>query len=338
MPIPQRPKVWRVAERWATFLARRREDEASVGGKLRNGSGVGQLSITTAFDDFIVRRAFSGGAKPNAESRRSAQLLVLELAPRMESGEAAAIELAIRLTHLAGDETPLRSPNPSLEFRAFSNELLRAIEGAVLDERLLVERLQVDSLGDRREISLPDLPPAPGPARESKTHSFEVRLVDEVGKAISGIDALFSVDGEQTLPTNLAGVVILEGMRTSSATVAMLDVEALTSALEPRWETLRPGAPPKPGNTQEVVFRGRKLGPFPLKAEIPNTIILKPPLGKLFVESFDKTGRVRHARQTYQISGPQSFEGTTDEQGALLHEGVFPGNYSLTLALEFFDE
>jgi outer membrane protein OmpA-like peptidoglycan-associated protein len=298
---------------------------------------VGQLSISTAFDEFIVKRAFIGDAKPTAASRQAARLLLMDLVPRIEGGEAAAIEVAIGLTRLAGGETPARSPDPSLEFRAFSNELLRIIEAAVFEERLLVECRHLDSLSEGRDDLLPDLPPLSKPPRASSTHSFEVRLADEVGTPISGIDALFTVDGEHTIPTNGAGVALLDGMSTSSASVAMLDVEALTNTLEPRWETLRPGAPPKAGNTQEVLFRGRKLGPFSLKAEIPNTIIVKPPLGRLFVELFDKTGRVRHAQQTYQISGPQSFEGTTNDQGILLHENVFPGNYSLSLALEFFE-
>jgi hypothetical protein len=108
--------------------------------------------------------------------------------------------------------------------------------------------------------------------------------------------------------------------------------------LEPRWEELRRGVPPKESNTTEVVFRGAELGPFPLKAEVPNTVAVKPPLGKLFVELWDKTGRFRHAQRTYQISGPQPFEGTTDENGRLVHEDVFAGDYALSLALDFFEE
>jgi hypothetical protein len=46
---------------------------------------------------------------------------------------------------------------------------------------------------------------------------------------------------------------------------------------------------------------------------------------------------VRHANRNYSIEGPQTFEGTTDELGRFLHEGVFPGDYKLTLTLEFFE-
>lgn len=58
--------------------------------------------------------------------------------------------------------------------------------------------------------------------------------------------------------------------------------------------------------------------------------------GQLFVQLFDKTGRERHAKRTFQITGPQPFEGTTDDQGRLQQRDVLPGNYSLSLALDFF--
>lgn len=48
-------------------------------------------------------------------------------------------------------------------------------------------------------------------------------------------------------------------------------------------------------------------------------MVITPPVGKLFVELWDKTGRVRHSATEYSSSGPESFKGTTDEQGRLLH-------------------
>jgi outer membrane protein OmpA-like peptidoglycan-associated protein len=119
--------------------------------------------------------------------------------------------------------------------------------------------------------------------------------------------------------------------------VEVLDVAALSKVLDPRWDRFRPGKPPKESNTHEVVFRGAELGPFDLKGELPNTVVIKPPLGKLFAELWDKTGRVRHANRKYQITGPQAFEGTTDDDGRFLHEEVFPGDYSLNVKLSFFE-
>lgn len=60
-------------------------------------------------------------------------------------------------------------------------------------------------------------------------------------------------------------------------------------------------------------------------------------LGKIFVELFDKSGRMRHAKRTFEVSGPQSFTGTTDAQGRILREELPAGDYTLSLALDFFE-
>ncbi len=231
-----------------------------------------------------------------------------------------------------------RELGPSLVDAAFEAELLRRLEDEFERGRLVVEREPLASLTELRDISIPDLPPLPPARRESTTRTFEVRFVDEIGKAISGIDAEFTADGAQTRATNAAGIALLDGVQSSHANVAILDPDALSKVLDPRWENFRPGKPPKESNTTEVVFRGGELGPFDLKAELPNTVVIKPPPGKLFVELWDKTGRVRHAKRTFQITGPQTFEGETDDDGRLLQEDVFPGDYSLSLAVEAFKE
>ncbi len=59
-------------------------------------------------------------------------------------------------------------------------------------------------------------------------------------------------------------------------------------------------------------------------------------LGLLFVELFDKTGRVRHADRAFRVSGPESFEGRTDSEGRVRRAGLKRGNYTLSLTLDFF--
>jgi len=294
--------------------------------------------LRTPFEDLLVRiDRFAG--PPTAEQRTLARRAMSDLRFGVEGHDPGIVATAQKIVSaLDGGGSfglfGLRDLGPSLTDSSFETQLLRRLEEEFERGRLVVESEQLTSLSERRDLFDPPIPPLPPAPRESKTHTFEVRFVDEVGKAISGIDAEFTADGAQTRPTNAAGVALLEGVKGASANVAILDPEALSKVLDPRWEAFRPGKPPKESNTSAVVFHGGELGPFDLKAEVPNTVVIKPPLGKLFVELWDKTGRVRHANRTYQITGPQSFEGTTDDDGRLLHEDVFPGDYSLSLSLD----
>lgn len=301
-------------------------------------SGVDAVLVRTPFEDFFVR-VERGGAQPTDVQIDAAKLLTRELRLGIEQGDPQAIAAAQQLDRALQGGAFLFSPVDAVTRLDLSlNGLPARLEQALLVGRLVVDRNRPPSLSDRRTFDLPELPPLPPAPREGSTRTFEVRFVDEVGKAITGIDAEFTADGAQTRSTNAAGIALLDDVVSSSANVSILDPEALSKVLDPRWENFRPGTPPRESNTNEVVFRGGALGPFDLKPEVPNTVVIKPPLGKLFVELWDKTGRVRHANRSYQITGPQTFEGTTDEDGRLLHEDVFPGDYGLSLALEFFEE
>lgn len=298
------------------------------------------FQLRTGFGDFFVKIERVADS-PSAEQREVGRRVMFELRFGVEAGEpglAAAVQEIVNALDGGGALGPIgvRDPGPSLVDASFATDLLRRIENELERGRLLVEREQIESLTDRRDESGPRLPPLPPPPRESSTRTFEVRFIDEIGKPISGIDAEFTADGAQTRPTNAAGIALLDDVQATGATVSLLDVNALSKVLDPRWENFRFGKPAKESNTAEVVFRGDELGPFLLKAALPNTVVIKPPLGKLFVELFDKTGRVRHSNRSYQITGPQSFQGTTDSDGRLLHEGAFPGDYSLSLSLDAF--
>jgi outer membrane protein OmpA-like peptidoglycan-associated protein len=303
--------------------------------------GLDAVVVKTPFENFTVR-VQRGGPRPEGEQVELARWAAREFRVGIDMGDpavAGAAQEIIRL--LDGTGTGFGFSSRPDTFSPFGNSfgsITTRLEEELLAGRLVVERERFAPPTERRDLFDPKLPPLPPPRRESKTHTFEVRFVDEVGKAISGIDAEFTADGAQTRSTNAGGIALIEGVQSSGANVAILDPEALSKVLDPRWENFRAGKPPKESNTTEVVFRGGEVGPFPLKAELPNTVVIKPPLGKLFVELWDKTGRVRHANRTYEITGPQSFEGTTDEDGRLIHEDVFPGDYQLSLALDFFEE
>jgi len=318
--------------------------------------GVDAVVVMTPFEDFKVR-VQRGGARPVGEQLELARWAASQFRFGIDMGASRVVRAARELVRLLdsdglvfgrgaalldddfGSGSRLSSPFDARDpFPTAFGGIAARLEEELLAGRLIVERQLVAPLTERRDQIELELPPLPPARRDSTTRSFEVRFVDEVGKAITGIDAEFTADGAQMRATNAAGVALLEGVQSTSANVAIVDPDALSKVLDPRWETFRPGKPPKESNATEVVFRGSALGPFALKAELPNTVVIKPPLGKLLVELWDKTGRARHANRTYQITGPQSFEGTTDDDGRLLHEDVFPGDYQLSLALEFFEE
>jgi len=226
---------------------------------------------------------------------------------------------------------------------ALLSQLLNNVEAAFDLGRLVVteggfpllEAPPEFALVERRLPTEPLPPPAPRAQPKQPLTLFDVRFVDEVGQAISGLDVEITAgDRLETLATNGAGIALLENVTTTSASVSIVDAEALEAILVPRWEKQRSGSEPRGVNTTAVVFTGADVRGIALKAAVPNTVVIKPPIGKLFVELWDKTGRLRHVEQRYSITGPQAFEGTTDELGRLLHEAVPHGDYELTLTVQ----
>jgi hypothetical protein len=282
----------------------------------------------------VFLRVATPRAALDAEHQRRLRRAFAALRFGVESGDPGFLELARSIVLAAGgDRFGLRRHAVGPTEATFETSLLTELRELFENGRLVVEPKEVAPLSDARLPELPELPPLPPPPKTPGNHSFELRLVDEIGQGIPGVDAEFSVD-RQTLPTNAAGVALLDGVAASSASVSITDVEALAKVLDPRWTELRKGSPPKEGNLTTVVFRGLPLGPFPLKAELPNTVVVTPPLGKLSVELWDKRGRRRHANRRYSISGPMEFSGVTDENGLVEHDPVPGGDYELTLFLE----
>ena len=303
--------------------------------------GEDEVLFRTIFADLFAKVVpFARTVTPT--ERELARQLLHELRFRFGSGNKAihatlvqGVERLLEAATGASAPVAVHGRGSSQNSQHFLSDLLRRLEVELVRGRVIVEQRVVEAPVEFEPpaLKLPSLPPA---RREPGTHSFELRLVDEIGQAIGGVQADFSADGPSTVSSNAGGVALLSGVQSASASAALLDAEALDKVLDSRWQKPRAGKPPKEANMTEVVFRGGELGPFPLKAEVPNTVVLKPPLGKLFVELFDKMGRVRHAERNYTIAGPTTFSGKTDQQGRLLHEQVFPGDYELTLTLEHF--
>ncbi|RYZ05743.1 MAG: hypothetical protein EOO73_18755 [Myxococcales bacterium] len=289
--------------------------------------------VRFAVDEFLVRVSREPRVV-DREQRGLARQLLAALRFGLEAHDPRLLRLARHLARAAEGADDPSFPSRTLDSRTDTLDLLGRLELAFAQGRLAAASRKLPSLSERRTPFDLELPPAPPPSRQSGTHTFELRLVDEVGQGIPHIDAEFSADGLQVVATNAAGVALLDGAASASASVSITDAEGLSAVLEPRWAKPRQGAPLKESNVRVVVFRGQKLGPFSLKAEVPNTIVLQPPLGQLFIELWDKSGRQVHAKRKYQIDGPTSFRGVTDEQGRVKHEQVPGGDYELTLFVE----
>ncbi len=215
--------------------------------------------------------------------------------------------------------------------------LLQQLEHELVEGRLRVEELLPPQIRVVEPITaeLPPLPPAP---RERAETLFEVTLVDEIGRGINGARVEIAADGRRVeLSTNAAGTALLDPAQGSSAIVEVLELEALDAMLDERWEKPRPGSAPSRDKRADYVFRGGAPGSIAIKAALPNLAVLRPPLGRIFVELYDKWGKVRHAECDFTIDGPSSFSGKTDELGCILIDDVFPGNYRLSLTVVSFE-
>lgn len=181
------------------------------------------------------------------------------------------------------------------------------------------------------------LGPEPPRADETAPTFFEVTFVDHTGEAISGLELVLSLPGtSKEAKTDGSGTARFDGINGNFATVRVKDFEALAEILEPRFAESRKASVPEGPEQTRVMFVDEVPG-IALTSEVLHTVILGPELAKLSLELFDKTGRVRHAKRKYELRGPEQFSGETDEQGRLLHEGVTPGDYALSLELRFFD-
>lgn len=164
---------------------------------------------------------------------------------------------------------------------------LRTLEEALVSGRLQIQWEDFPSLTARTawEPELPPLPPAE-PARESK--SFDVKLIDDTGAPIAGMDVNLTIDGEpETFTTSGGGLAHGEGYE-SSALLRMLKVDDVPKKLESRWSKPRSLELPKGADVAEVVA-GERFNPLRVSANKPFTLILRRPavrrvrlLGMLF--------------------------------------------------------
>lgn len=306
----------------------------------RFGAWMDTLLISSSESPQATRDARS--AEDSLLARRAAALIRM----RVDANDADTVRW-LRETvdpSWSAAETDLRVPDgmassiPSRPALLTLDRWMRRLESAFEDGLLEVELEAHVPLPDPPETPRPDFPSLPSLPSDATDTLFDVRYVDEIGVAINGLDVEVDTGGDpHPVTTNAAGVALLEQVVATGATVSVTDASALEKILDPRWAKFRPGKPPKQSNTFEFLFDGVTIDSVDVKPAVPYTVVIKPPLGALFVELWDKTGRVRHANRDFTIDGPMPFSGTTDDQGRFSFADVFPGDYTLTLTLTFFD-
>jgi outer membrane protein OmpA-like peptidoglycan-associated protein len=272
------------------------------------------------------------------EQRELANRAALLLRMGLERRDTSIVEVSSAMDAVLAGERLERIGSFGVAPRAGDlGAMARRLELALETGRLLVERKRREPLSEQ-EFEAPELPPLPPPKKEPNDTSFEIKFVDEVGQAVTGIDVELSLGSElHDSSTNGAGIALLSGVVGSSARARVPDIAPLDKALDARWKAPRKGHSPAQNVRADVTFLGGKLAPVGLSPVIENVVVLRPPLGRIYVELFDKWGKLRHTDCKYEIKGPQTYSGRTDELGRVLLDDVFPGDYTLTLEVVIFD-
>ena len=169
------------------------------------------------------------------------------------------------------------------------------------------------------------------------TATFDVIVVDEVGEPIAGIDVNFSSHkGTATLKTDAQGKASFKQFECSFGTASLKDPRQVQQLMQDKWALGR-----LPAKLSPDYLRLRyqdKLQSFRLEGDVPFYLSLRPEMGKLDVELYDKTGEFAHAQQRVQVEGPVSTESKTDSEGRICIEELPPGDYTLRITQNFDEE
>jgi len=275
-----------------------------------------------------------------------------ELAQSVSAEQSALVPEVVRAFALASEErdgdmladaqrlllgvaSPPRAADPSLGFEAFTRSLTELFEHELRSGRLVVTKRSGGSFTERSRLDIPDLPPLPPARPDAPTFSFEVRFVDEISQGLNGLEVeFFSAEGVSNGRTNAAGVATLDDTLFSAASVAPVDTAAVEKLLDSRWNKLRSASGPKDSVRAELAFDGGALPSVAIKPVVPNSIVLRPVLGKVHLRLVDKRNRVALGNRKYVLSGPDERAGETDARGELLQEGLPYGDAQLTVELD----
>jgi OmpA family protein len=181
------------------------------------------------------------------------------------------------------DEWPSGVSRPQDEDRVamLLRELERGPEGRFELRRIVVARSQITTPPPApmlSDLAGPPEPPPPGPPVP-----FEVRVVDELGDAVAGVELTWSQAGETgSATTDGSGVARFERPPGPSfASVRFTDLDALRESMRPRWDAAgrSPGQTPvESSDDVTVVFLRDELDGrgFSLVAKTPHDISVQP--------------------------------------------------------------
>src|SRR5688500_11595315 len=149
------------------------------------------------------------GAIPSAAQRVADSRATFLFRFGLEARDSNVLEAAQRLLNILDGERPaaFRRLSASATSAAFVSYLARRITTEFERGRLIAEFEIPQSLTFDEEGPEAELPPLPPRRSEGRDTFFDVRYVDEIGQAISGLEVEFLVAGEpRSVTTNAAGV------------------------------------------------------------------------------------------------------------------------------------
>ncbi len=251
--------------------------------------------------------------------------------------ERRRVALAELYHELTGRSVPHEFRPFELSGEAWAEEVVRALRAAATMGHVRIEPVEFPRVAVRQEAPGAPLEPTPSGVSEQSSR-FEVRLIDEVGEPLEGVELAFSSAGTKAKQkTDASGVARFESKSASFGSVQVVSTSELAKLLDERWSKPRTGSVADAPYLTRLFF-GAALPSVQLESDASHTVVFQPELGKLHVELWDKKGRARHANTEYHIAGPVSWEGTTDADGRLVHEDVPSGDYTLTLTQTFPEE
>jgi outer membrane protein OmpA-like peptidoglycan-associated protein len=165
----------------------------------------------------------------------------------------------------------IASPGHVLRAQATDDLRMAARSGRLVLRRVARKAVVVD------EPAASDGPVEPKSAPDGTTTWFSLKVLDEVGDAVDGVDVTYSIAGQsRVVTTNGAGVARLDGVDTGSAASAGLsNIASVRDKLKPRWAKPRdPNIPT--GDNVTVHDLHDALDAVSLTAETPATLVLTP--------------------------------------------------------------